>query len=176
MEEFKMKKINWNEVQEAQDFQRLVAGGYVCKITNVEDVPEKEYLKIEYDIIEGEFKDYYTSLFEKKNFWGGKFIKSYKDSAQSFFKAFLTAVEESNSGYKFNDDENTFKSKLIGLTLGEEEYKKNDGGTGVRIYVDKCRSIQKIRSNDFEIPKFKYLEGNEPTTVIIDESTDELPF
>ena len=48
----------------------------------------------------------------------------------------------------FNDDENTLVGKLIGLTLGEEEYTKADGTTAVRIYVDKCRDIKKIRAND----------------------------
>lgn len=172
-----MKNINWNEVVEQKDYKRLVAGGYVCKITNVEDVPEKEYLKVEYDIIEGEYKDYYKELFESKSFWAGKFIQSYKETAKSFFKGFLTALEESNNGFKFNDDETMLKGKLIGLTLGEEEYKKNDGTTGVRIYVDQCRSIAKIKANDYTVPKFKYLDGKEPqvfgTVVDIGEG---LPF
>ena len=41
-----MKKINWKNVEEAKEFEKLPAGGYICGITAVEDVPEKEYLRI----------------------------------------------------------------------------------------------------------------------------------
>lgn len=49
-----MKNINWNSVPDPVELPRLTPGGYVCKITVAVDVPEKEYLKLEYDIAEGE--------------------------------------------------------------------------------------------------------------------------
>ena len=55
-----MKKIDWNNVKE--NGSQLPAGGYVCGITSVEDVPEKEYLKFEFDVAEGEYKNYYRAL------------------------------------------------------------------------------------------------------------------
>ena len=36
-----MKKINWGEVEEAQNFTRICAGGYVCRVVKVEDNPQK---------------------------------------------------------------------------------------------------------------------------------------
>ena len=66
-----MKAINLSDVKEAGQGQQLPAGGYVCKITNVEDVPEKEYLYVEFDIAEGEHKGYFKELEERANFWGG---------------------------------------------------------------------------------------------------------
>ena len=59
-----MKRIDMSNVESAKDYKRLVPGGYVCKITGVKDVANNEYLEIEYDIAEGEFKDYYLSLFQ----------------------------------------------------------------------------------------------------------------
>ena len=53
-----MKQINWKDIDEAQEFARPGAGGYVCHIVDVEDVPDKEYLLVYLDIAEGEFKDY----------------------------------------------------------------------------------------------------------------------
>ena len=45
-----MKKINnWDNVQEYVSFKNPV-GGFICEIKAVEDVPDKEYLKISYDI------------------------------------------------------------------------------------------------------------------------------
>ena len=85
-----MKNVNLQNVEEAKDFERLPAGGYVCGITAVEDVADKEYLKIEFDIAEGDFKNYYRDLYQSKAFWGGNFVKSYKDKALPFFKGFIT--------------------------------------------------------------------------------------
>ena len=93
----KMKKIDWNNVEEAKD-GRLPAGGYICGITSVEDVANSEYLRFEYDIAEGEYKNYYRELSEHLNFWGGSFIKSYKEKALGFFKKMIVAFEKSNPG------------------------------------------------------------------------------
>ena len=46
-----MKSIDLSNVQEFSRFKNPV-GGFVCVIKSVEDVPEKEYLKIGYDIAE----------------------------------------------------------------------------------------------------------------------------
>lgn len=155
-----MKKINWNEVEDKQEFIKPTSGGYVCKITMAEDVADKEYLRLEYDFAEPPLKDYYADLHTAKGFWGGKFIKSYKDTALRFFKAFKTAVEESNSGYVFNGDERTLVGKQVGLVLGEEEYNKNDGTIGTRLFVAQERSVAAIRRNDFTVPQLKKLSAN----------------
>ena len=140
-----MRDLGLANVQEAQEFKRLTTGAYICKITAVEDVEDKEYLKVEYDVAEGEFKDYYKDLYEKKNFWGGKLIRSYKESAKPFFKSFIVAVENSNSGYKFDNDEKKLVGKLVGLVLGEEEYKKQDGTIGTRLYVTRTIQVNDVK-------------------------------
>ena len=46
-----MKKIdNWEAVKVSNGYSRLPAGGYIVEIKDVKDVPEKEYLCIEFDI------------------------------------------------------------------------------------------------------------------------------
>lgn len=162
-----MRQLNLQNVEEATEFERVVPGGYVCGITQVTDVPEKEYLMIEYDIAEGPKKNYYRQLSDAKGFWGGKFVKSYKEKALPFFKAFITAVERSNSGYTWDNDETKLKRKLVGLVFGEEEYRKNDGSIGKRLYVDQIHSVDKIRNLDYVIPELKRLSApsiTEPTT------------
>jgi hypothetical protein len=175
-----MKNINWNQVEEASEYKRLSSGGYVCKITKVEDVLDKEYLKIEYDIIDGEFANYFQNLFDAKQFWAGKFIKSYKDSAQKFFKGFLTATESSNKGFKFDNDEAKLVGKFIGLVVGEEEYNKADGTIGTRLYVDRCTNVDKIKSGEFLVPDFKKLPVSAQEKIAWEAMSasgdDELPF
>lgn len=110
-----MKNINWNDVQEATERRDLPVGGYVAGICKATDEPAKERLNIEWEVAEGEFKGYWreqtASIIERGKLnpgewaWGGKTIKSYKEKALPFFKGFITAVEQSNPGYKFNNDE-----------------------------------------------------------------------
>jgi hypothetical protein len=152
-----MRDLGLASVQEPTEYKRIGVGGFICKITKVEDVCDKEYLMIEYDIAEGEFKGYYKDLFDSKSFWGGRFVKSYKEKALSFFKGFITAVENSNSNFKFDNDEQKLVGKLVGLVFGEEEYKKNSGSVGTRLYVDKIHSIEKIKKGEFEVPAMKKL-------------------
>ncbi len=156
-----MKNIDWNNVEAVEGFKRIEAGGYICGITAVEDVESKEYLKLEFDIIDGEFKDYYRDLYERKGFWGGNFIRSYKESARGFFKKFLNAVEASNPNYRFNNDEKTLRSKNVGLVLGYEEYVANSGEVKERIYVADILPIQDITTKNYVVPKLKKLQGDD---------------
>lgn len=153
-----MKKQNWNAVQEAAEFKRPAPGGYIARIINVEDNEEKEYLKLEYDFAEGKFKGYYAELYKAKAFWGGSFIRSYKEKALPFFKSFKTCLEVSNRGYFFEEDRlDDMCGKLIGIVLGEEEYRKNDGSIGNRLYVAQTRSVKSIQDGDFKVPDLKKL-------------------
>jgi hypothetical protein len=175
-----MKTVNWASVEATQEFKKLVPGGYVCGIVNVEDCPDKEYLKVFYDITADEFKGYFKQLFDAKRFWGGSFFKSYKETALPFFKGFLTAIEKSNAGFtanNFDGDITKLKGKYIGLVLGEEEYISKENEVKKRLYVAQVHSIDKIKSNDFKVPELKKVE----TTIPQQEDTKEddwdgLPF
>lgn len=173
-----MKKFNWNEVKEAGTF--LPAGGYVCGITSVEDVPDKEYLMFKFDIAEGEYSNYYRSLNESKGFWGGSFVKSYKEKALSFFKSMIICFEKSNEGFKFVDDEKTFKRKRIGLVLSEEEYEKKDGSIGTRLYVSDFKTVDEIRNGEYKVAELKKLAGSSTSAYrdlpMIEDDDDDLPF
>jgi len=158
-----MKPIDMTNVQEAGEFTRPSAGAYICGIVKAEDFADKEYLKITYDIIEGEFKGYYKE--QRKNnpdwSWAGAYVKSYKEKARPMFKRFCTAVSRSNGkfvfdGNKVNCDESTLKGKKIGLLLGEEEYEGNDGNIRTRLYVVREFSIDKL--TDQKVPELKKLD------------------
>ena len=150
-----MKKLNLNDVEEFKPFAKVEAGGYVCGILAVEDVPDKEYLKITYDIIEGDLKGHYTKLNKEKGWAMPAFIASYKDSALSFFKGTITSVEKSNKGFVWKDNEKDLVKKKIGLVLYEEEYVKSDGSVGSSLRVDKAHSLEAIANGDFEVPERK---------------------
>ena len=102
---------NYENIQASSgEFARPGNGGYILEIVNVTDVPfdastgKGDYLRIDYDIAQGDFKGYYTK--QNERFGGGKWfanvIKSYKEKALGMFKHFTNCVEESNPGFKWN--------------------------------------------------------------------------
>ena len=122
-----MKAINnFDKIQESGSFEKLPVGGYIIKILAVDDVPEKEYLKIFFDINDGEKKGFFQKAFkedtraEKKWPNAGSFIRSYKEKALPMFKGFTNAIENSNKGYKWNFDEKSLVNKIVGVVIGEE--------------------------------------------------------
>ena len=181
-----MKKIeNFESVEvNSGEFKKVVPNGYVCKITYVEDCPFDEktqkgdYLKIEYDIAEGDLSGYYKETFDRTGSWWGSFFRSYKQTALGMFKHFINCVSESNPKFTWNWDESAFHQQFVGLVIGEEEYKKNDGTIGTRLYVKEIKTIEEIRNGDFKIPSLKKLKvDNVPTfTDISNEIDDDLPF
>ena len=161
-----MKAINnFDKIQENSSFEKLPVGGYIIKILAVDDVPEKEYLKIFFDINEGEKKGFFTKAFkedtraEKKWPNAGSFIRSYKEKALPMFKGFTNAIENSNKGYSWNFDEKSLVNKVVGLVIGEEEYVNQKGQLRKRTYVSAVRSVDTIKKGDFTVPELKKLDA-----------------
>lgn len=148
-----MKALDLTNVQAnaGGEFPRVTPGGYVIGIVSVQDVPEKEYLKISYDIAEGELKNYYYEMKQRTGYDLPAFYKSYKDKALGFFKAFLDAVIASNPGYVWNNDERTLTRKLVGCVLREEEYRNRDGEIKVSLKPDVFYPAADIRAGKFEV-------------------------
>ena len=183
-----MKPIkNIANVQEAGESRRLPAGGYICKYTKVEDVSEKNYLYMEFDIAEGDYKGYYEELSERFDFWGGRCYRSYTEKALPMFKRMCSAVTKSNKGFIFDGnehaDESTLIGKKIGMILGEEEYEGNDGSVKTRLYVARETSVDDIKAGKFKVPELKRLATSSTTPAPDDKfmnlpagSEEEVPF
>lgn len=174
-----MKPISGWENVEAQgneEYKRLVPGGYVCRITNVDDNPEKSYLYIEFDVAEGEFTGYGSSCLERNGFTPLRMYRSYTDKAAGMFKGFTQNVEASNPGYKWEWKEKTLIGRQIGIVLGEEEYKKQDGSVGTRFNA-RDKTVDAIKNGRFKVPEKKVLqqEATVPTFSALDDDSD-LPF
>lgn len=164
-----MKTLNLDNVQEYTKFKNPV-GGFICIIKSVEDVPEKEYLKVGYDIAEAlndeqkEFVGMYEKRKKERDFDYPSTVVSYKEQSLPFFKGFVTALENSNNGYKWDNDESKFIGKLIGFVIGEEEYMGKDRNGApkvkVRTYVAERHSVDTIKEGDFNTPILKKLDQN----------------
>lgn len=183
---------NWDDIQERQegDYDLPEPGAYIAKICSVRDDENKEYLEICWDFSEGVYTGENQRTYTRAGFWPIRLFRSYKESALGFFKAFKTAVEESNPGYRFDTRAvRALEGKKMGVVLGEEEYRKNDGSVGNRLYVYQVRSVQAIRTGDFTVPEIKTLKRETGTRAMavdvypgerefaeIGEDDGELPF
>lgn len=164
----------YEEVKVNNYGERLKLGGHICKIleAKIEQLESKkdgkkyEQLVIKFDI---------ESPDEQAGFYADKFAndartdalnakwKGYhkisvptdesEDFIKSNFKAFITSVEESNPGYKWNWDENTLVGKTFGGIFGLEEFITQDGRTLSLTKIRFVRSTNKI--GEASIPKVK---------------------
>lgn len=148
-----MKHVDMSNVKEAGQFETLPAGKYIGVIRKVEDFPDKEYLKVTYDIAEGEHAGHFDKIREAHPdySWIGAYVKSYKPKALPMFKRFCSAVSKSNGAFVFdggtvNADEQTLVGKKYGIVLREEEYYSNSGDLRTRLIVDQECPIDKLDS------------------------------
>lgn len=183
-----MENINWGKVETAStNYAQPPAGGYILAICAVEDYPSKKYNKIYYDIAGAadkaneEFVGYYGQRKERS---GGKiqlpfFIRSYKESARGYYKAFLVALEKSkNRGFiadNYTNDEQQFVGMVIGAVLGEEAYEWQ-GKKGIRLYVKDVYSVEEIQKGDFKIPALKAAKNSTPAAPVYQVRENEVPF
>lgn len=166
-----MERIeNWENIEAkgVSDFVRLPAGGYVCKIVNALEHTNEEKktksLKVLVDIAEGQFKEYFKKAYdnntnlEKK--WDNNSTKyiGLGENSLPFFKGFITAVENSNPGYKWNWDEKTLIGKKIGGVYQYEEYEKQDGSRGIKVKLNAFRTADK--AHEAKTDNIKLLNGS----------------
>lgn len=182
-----MRKYEGYEQAEAftGEFETLEPGGYICKILKVQ-AEEKDYgtlLRIGFDIVEGEHEGYYRKRFDQKKQydktakWPGMYYQTAKQDNLRYFKGFMTSLEASNPGFKWNWDEKKLVGKLFGGIFGEEEYEKTDGSIGTIVKCRFVRSVDSIREGKFKVPEKKRLQNSSPTTNYISQDIEyELPF
>lgn len=192
-----MKKPNsYDTTTVTTDFTPLPAGGYVCKIMQVEVTKSKtglEMLKISLDIAEGDFKDYFANAYkndtrpDKK--WGcTAYIVTDEstDYGVKNLKTFITSVEESYSGFNVVWGDKfaaCFKGKFVGVVFRREQYENASGEVRWSTKPAWFRSTDTIKKG-VEIPEDKYLPGKESTSKssgnindgFTDAEQDELPF
>lgn len=182
-----MKKINdFDKVQEnSGGFKRIPDGAYIVGVKKVEDVSDKEFLRLELDICKGEYKNWYQQQYDADNretkYWprDGVLVRSYKEKALPFFKGFITAVTKSNPKFEWKWNEQDLKNKVFGVVVGTEEYLKKNGGVGTRPYIDSVHSVEAIEKGDYTVPDVKKLDPtkttSKPTEPFVNPFSDSAP-
>ena len=167
-----MKKIdNWDNIEAKgmEDFKALPIGAYECVIkkAQIHKNPEsgKESFKVAVDIASGEFKDYFKKRYDSNTNadkkWDNNAVRylAFQGDNVAYFKGFITCVENSNVGYKWNWDETTLTGKKICGVFQYEEYEKQDGKKAVKVRLNKFRSLDKMK--DIEVSdSVRMLDGS----------------
>ena len=194
------KNFNMDEYNAAEastggcEFKRMTAGGYIVRIQAVRtkgfdygreiDFPEeKMYVKLIYDIDEGEFAGKFSDEYwaDDSKDWGHQIYLSWKN--MNAFKGNIQAIEESNPGFDamaaFTADKwALFIGKTVGIVLGEEEYMGNDGTVKTRFTFPRLKSVQDIRDGRFRVPQLKKLADDTPpsTSAAVEDTYSDVPF
>ena len=155
-----MKNMNWEGVEESTPVKRPEPGGYVVRITATEDKAAREYVNLVYDIAEGPYAGFYSDDFGRRNDWAHRFVRSYKDSCEGMFKAFLARLAESNpnfsvAAWQHRCDVRDFVGLTLGIVLQYEDYTNESGEDKERLQVVGVYSVDTIRSGDYKVPARK---------------------
>lgn len=198
-----MPNINMSDYKAASastgEVAKMPAGGYVVRIqavrTQGEDysgrpinyVDEKQYVKLIYDIAEGDFSGKYSDEYwqgESKDY-GHCIYMSWKNLGA--LKNTITSFDDSNPGFDAMaaftaDNWQLFVGKLLGIVLGEEEYIGNDGSVKTRYTMPRIKSVADIRAGKYRTPELKKLPDNQrpaQTSTVADPASiydDDIPF
>lgn len=141
-----------------QGYAKIEPGIYICEVKDLTDNEERQLLKIKFDIVEGKYNGYYTEQAKQFNAVPNDayIYRSYKDTAMSMFKGFITALEKSNSNYDFvksNYNFQTIKGKRFVGIFEQEEIPFPDETTGqpiIKTRLTQVRSIDKLQQNELK--------------------------
>ena len=150
-----IKDFDKVEPKGMEDFKALPIGAYECVIVGAgvyeSEQSGKKSFKVAIDIASGEYKDYFKKRYESNTNedkkWDNNAVRylAFEGDNVSYFKGFITCVENSNTGYKWDWDEKKLKGKKICGVFQYEEYEKQDGTKGVKVRLNKFRSLDKIK-------------------------------
>lgn len=128
-----------------------------------------EFLEFSIDIIDGPFTRYYEKDYKAQNpglgydrKWRGVVRYFMTEKSLGMLKGGITAIEESNTGYKFDWNEATVKGKKIGVGIRREQYESNTGELKFTTRPFAFIDIKKVLAGDMEPPKDRLLNNNAP--------------
>lgn len=195
-----MKQFNGFEdakkAAQASGGQKLPAGAYVCEVVGVAynngENGKSDYIIVQFDIAEGEFKGFFKKQYEENQ----NDNKKYKGTTRIYvptddgsendertkksFASWTSSFEDSNVGYSWDWDEKKWKGKLVGIVFGETGTRIDDKDV---IYTEArfAVSADKVRKGTAPVAKFKEKNGYGTSSSngwmnVSDNTPEELPF
>ena len=203
--------INYNgdfESKKDVAISNLPAGVYVGKVlgakveTQTISGRDVDRLVLQLDVAEGDYKDHYKKVYEASK--GGMYPAKFKgifrltipqagDQYESMNKRILQgaawALEESNSGYKWDFDESKLKGLSVGFSVRDADYLVEDS-EGIRkvTSTEICRleSVKEVKAGTVKPPKKRELKDAQKQKLeqynastqaaYVEVENDDLPF
>lgn len=162
------KPKGYDDVKPYEETEKLPIGAYVLKILEVEK--GDNYLELQFDIAEGEFKDFYKRQYENSTLddkkWKGKtrvWLPKNDGSDQDNWtmrklKTIMNAFEDSNKNFRWEWDETAINGLVIGGLFNSKEYDFN----GLHGFYTNCKKLiaaDKVREGKYTLPTTDYLNG-----------------
>ena len=134
-----MSLPTYNRNNRRQSFQQLPKAAYVIKILSAKVARTAsgfDQIVIAFDIAEGEYKDFYKSMYDRNTSEDKKWpndavfrltipYTNCPDYVVTNYDTFFADLEDSNNGFVFGGDEKTLKGKLIGAKMHIEQSEWN---------------------------------------------------
>ena len=161
-----IKKFNnWETTKAFGSFQALPKGAYICKIMKAEVMGDWG-IRVYYDVTEGDHKDFwsndYRSQTREDKIWRGTFLLylptedgSPKDeNTKRRFRTFTDHLEDVNSGYHFDWDEQKWKGKMFGglFRIRQSRDRNDPSKIWDNIEPNAFTSFENIRSGNYTLP------------------------
>lgn len=166
--------------------KNISPGGYVGKIVNV--TVKDEVVSVYFDINMGELKDTFmksyksiggTSTFDPSK-WNKKGVVNYNfqyDGAKYAFARLLDDLEASNQTFKWNNETNDLKNKLIGVVYKKNIYEDKYGVEREGTDFPEFTSLKNIADQKFSIePKSQKKSEVKASTQDFNITDDDLAF
>lgn len=133
----------------------LPPGRYIIKILDAELCSNRKRngyrVKITYDIASGKYKDFFDGDYKNQDGetpkWHGYYYISVstdlnlENLKNSKFRKFITAIEDSNQGYRFNGNINSIIGATVGGILNYRQYTGYDGSMKKIIELEAVCSV-----------------------------------
>ena len=163
-----LRKINgWENIegQRYGEFQSLEPGWHPCVILSVAEEMSnsgRQGVKFSFDIAGGKFEKYFSKQYKADaskpdRKWRGTYWQMTEDKGVPFFKGIITAIEESNPGYRFDWDETRMKGLKVGIGFRREQYEATDGQLKFAVKPFAFCDMKKVISGELPPPKDKLL-------------------
>lgn len=163
----------WENVQpiEVGEFESVELGGHKVVIVDARlytsELTNNTSLKVSVDLAQGDkqagyFKKQYDENPNADKKWsnGATRYLSLKKESLAYTKGFITALEKSNNGFKFDTtkDWEQLKGLVCAGVFGLEEYQDQEGEVKTATKLTQFRSLDKL--NEIKIPRVKLIDGS----------------
>lgn len=168
---FDLKDWEETEAKEFGEFESLELGGHEVVIRSAELYKSEQSgntsLKVEVDIAgndkqAGFYQRQFDTITDMNKKWpaGATRYLSLKKESLAYTKGFITALEKSNNGFKFDTSKGweQLKDLKCAGVFGLEQYLNNEGETKTATKLLQFRSLDKLA--EIKIPSVKLLNGS----------------